>query len=102
MAIFQNHSIKAAVPTLPFILTAPSDSSAYCLFQFTSELSAAWKYTVDQSMGAFAEERTGLCKSSPLIMLADRGPSNTASSEASALPHCLWADVSTYTNVACV
>ena len=55
-------------------------------------MNAAWKYTVDQGMGAFSDEMDGSDKDSPLIMLSDR---ETASSgrRTYALPHCLWTDV---------
>lgn len=52
-------------------------------------MNAAWKYTVDQGMGAFSDE---MDKDSPLIMLSDREA--ISSDRAFALPHCLWADAS--------
>ncbi|KAM3184690.1 hypothetical protein ACTXT7_007851 [Hymenolepis weldensis] len=58
--------------------------------QFTCEMNAAWKSTVDQGMGAFSDEADGLDKDSPLMVLSDR---ETSSSKRNyALPHCLWAD----------
>lgn len=56
-------------------------------------MNAAWKSTVDQGMGAFSDEADGLDKDSPLMVLSD---CETSSSKRNyALPHCLWADVST-------
>ncbi|VDL61058.1 unnamed protein product [Hymenolepis diminuta] len=58
--------------------------------QFTCEMNAAWKSTIDLGMGAFSDEADGLDKDSPLMVLSDR---ETSSSKRNyALPHCLWAD----------
>ncbi|KAM7540134.1 hypothetical protein Aperf_G00000023823 [Anoplocephala perfoliata] len=84
--IFNPMVVELATACWYWLLAARPDLK----LQFTSEMHAAWKTTVDQAMGAFSDEADGLDKDSPLIILSN---SETSLSKRDyALPHCLWAD----------
>ncbi|VDD76796.1 unnamed protein product [Mesocestoides corti] len=86
LKLFTSVMVELAISCWNWLLAARSSLK----LQFTSELNAAWKYTVDQGMGAFSEEVGGSGSGNPLIMLSDRD--QTTSTENYALPHCIWVD----------
>ncbi|VDM16644.1 unnamed protein product [Hydatigera taeniaeformis] len=86
LKIFAPAMVELAISCWYWLLAARANLK----LQFTSEMNAAWKYTVDQGMGAFSDEADDLDKDSSFINLSD---SETSSSRRTyALPHCLWAD----------
>ncbi|VDN32249.1 unnamed protein product [Dibothriocephalus latus] len=58
---------------------------------FIYELNAAWKYTIDQGMGAFAMEAEDAERASPLIV-SDSVSMNP--NEVDATPHSMWTEAS--------
>ncbi|KAL5966648.1 putative phosphatidylinositol 4-kinase alpha-like protein P2 [Taenia solium] len=86
LKIFAPAMVELAISCWYWLLAARTNLK----LQFTSEMNAAWKYTVDQGMGAFSDEADDIDKDSSLIILSDWDAS--LAGRTYALPHCLWAD----------
>ncbi|KAL5111912.1 Phosphatidylinositol 4-kinase alpha [Taenia crassiceps] len=86
LKIFAPAMVELAISCWYWLLAARTSLK----LQFTSEMNAAWKYTVDQGMGAFSDEADDFAKDSSLIILSDWEASLPGRTYA--LSHCLWAD----------
>uniref|UniRef100_A0A915EXF0 1-phosphatidylinositol 4-kinase n=1 Tax=Echinococcus canadensis TaxID=519352 RepID=A0A915EXF0_9CEST len=86
LKIFEPAMVELSISCWYWLLAARTNLK----LQFTSEMNAAWKYTVDQGMGAFSDEADGLDRDSSFIIVSDWDTS--LSGRTYALPHCLWAD----------
>uniref|UniRef100_A0A0X3PB50 1-phosphatidylinositol 4-kinase n=1 Tax=Schistocephalus solidus TaxID=70667 RepID=A0A0X3PB50_SCHSO len=85
LKLFTPPMMELAISCWYWLLSARS-----CLtLQFIYELNAAWKYTIDQGMGAFALEAEDAERASPLIV---SDSVSMSPSEVDATPHSMWTE----------
>ncbi|BHF57761.1 Phosphatidylinositol 4-kinase alpha [Sparganum proliferum] len=85
LKLFTPPMMELAISCWYWLLSARSSLT----LQFIYELNAAWKYTVDQGMGAFAMEAEGSERASPLIV---SDAVSMSPNEVDATPHSMWTE----------